>query len=100
MTQWLATTNQIATYSQLGLGAEQIQVLPRFLHVLLRFAAFCRVESACLHVGAASEQGVVNEQNDDCPDYSDQDAVKIYTSHAHVAKGVEEPATENSPHDS
>jgi hypothetical protein len=48
-------------------------------------------------VGAAAGHRVVDEQNDDCADYGDQDAVKIHASHAHVAKGVEEPSAQNSP---
>ena len=55
----------------------------------------------CLRVvGGPTGHGVVDEQNDDCADYGDQDAVKIHASHAHVAKGVEEPSAHNGPDDS
>jgi len=55
----------------------------------------------CLYVvGAGTGHCVVDEQNDDRADYGNQDAVKIHASHAHVAKGIEEPSTHNSPDDS
>jgi hypothetical protein len=44
-----------------------------------------------------ADHGVVEQQNDDCADNRDEDAVKIDASHSYVANGVEEPATRDSP---
>jgi hypothetical protein len=73
--------------------------LTKTRHQEVAYRNFNRV-FACLHTGGPAEHGVVDEQNDDCSDYGDQDAVKIHASHSYVANEVEEPSAHNGPDDS